>query len=212
MLLLTLIDIVLFSIGVGLGAKWIEDEPYADLGISTHFCEELALGMMFLPFFWLLFLLVWNALGKPKLHPGYYIGFDFYIGVSTVTAVVVAMVFSSVVYATSLGSDTCGQDSHHPSPAEQRCMQHLKPLRNLDILAYAVAIWIGILHLCLFAMACRVCTVYDREKKANKKLQQKGVRLQSPRDSRSEERIVVPANVNERILSRGSATQGLSSV
>lgn len=143
MLLLTLIDIVLFSIGVGLGAKWIEDEPYADLGISTHFCEELALGMMFLPFFWLLFLLVWNALGKPKLHPGYYIGFDFYIGVSTVTAVVVAMVFSSVVYATSLGSDTCGQDSHHPSPAEQRCMQHLKPLRNLDILAYAVAIWIG---------------------------------------------------------------------
>lgn len=61
-------------------------------------------------------------------------------------------------------------------------------------------------------MACRVCTVYDREKKANKKLQQKGVRLQSPRDSRSEERIVVPANVNERILSRGSATQGLSSV
>ncbi|KAI4104165.1 MAG: hypothetical protein L6R37_003426 [Teloschistes peruensis] len=123
MFILTVLDIVLFSIGIGLGAKYIEDRPYADLDIRTHFCEELALGIMFLPFTWLLFLLVWDALKKPKLHP-----------------------------------------------------------------------------------------VYDREKKANRKLQQKGVRLQSPRDSSSEERIGVPANVVEPSVLRGDATQELSSV
>lgn len=143
MLILTVLDIILFSIGVGLASKYIEDRSYGDLGISTHVCEELALGMMFLPFTWLLFLLVWDALKKPKLHPGYYIGFDCFIALSTTTAVVVAMVFSAVVNAGGLGSDTCGQNKYHRTLAERRCLQHLKPLRNLDILAYAVAIWIG---------------------------------------------------------------------
>ncbi|KAL9581633.1 MAG: hypothetical protein Q9212_003782 [Teloschistes hypoglaucus] len=147
MFVLTVLDIIVFSIGIGLASKYIEDRPYADLGISTHFCEELALGMMFLPFTWLLFLLVWDALKKPKLHPGYYIGFDCYIALSTTTAVVVAMVFSAVVTAGGLGSDTCGQNKYHRTPGEQRCLQHLKPLRNLDILAYAVAIWIGYVSL-----------------------------------------------------------------
>ncbi|KAL8632747.1 hypothetical protein Q9189_001452 [Teloschistes chrysophthalmus] len=206
MLILTVLDIILFSIGVGLASKYIEDRSYGDLGISTHVCEELALGMMFLPFTWLLFLLVWDALKKPKLHPGYYIGFDCFIALSTTTAVVVAMVFSAVVNAGGLGSDTCGQNKYHRTLAERRCLQHLKPLRNLDILAYAVAIWIGILHLCLFAMACRVCTVYDREKKANQKLQQKGV------GSNSEERVVAPANVIEPSGPRGNTMQELSSV
>ncbi|KAL8693095.1 MAG: hypothetical protein Q9218_002019 [Villophora microphyllina] len=211
-LILTVLDIILFSIGVGLGAKWVVEDPgYLDLAIGTHFCEKLALGMMFLPFTWLLFLLVWDLLNKPKLHPGYYIGFDCYVAVSTITSLTVLMVFSAVVAAGDGGSAACGENSYRLSSEERTCMKHLKPLKNLDILAYALAIWIGILHFCLFAIACRVCTVYGREKNANKQLQQKGVRLQSPKGSSSEERIVVPSR-DESNSRGGSAVQEVSSV
>lgn len=55
------------------------------MGIDNDFCEELALGMMFLPFVWIAFPLLWHVLERPKIHPGYYIGFDLYLGLSHLT-------------------------------------------------------------------------------------------------------------------------------
>lgn len=36
------------------------------------------------------------------------------------------------------------------------------------------------LHLLFFGIACRVCTLYDNEKRKEKKLQKNGIRLRAP--------------------------------
>ncbi|KAL8789631.1 MAG: hypothetical protein Q9213_001067 [Squamulea squamosa] len=163
-LCLTLISIFFFSIGVGLADQYIKYTPYWDLGITNDFAEKLALGMMFLPFAWIVFLLTWHVFKKPKLHPGYYIGFDLYIALSTLTVMPLMLVYSSPIMDSP--SNVCDGWEYRNGPT---CRHFLADF-------------------VFFCVACRICVIYDHEKRANKKLGKKGVELESQRTS--EERIV----------------------
>ncbi|KAL8773918.1 MAG: hypothetical protein Q9209_001348 [Squamulea sp. 1 TL-2023] len=188
-LCLTLFAIFFFSIGVGLADKYIKPTPYWDLGSTNDFAEKLALGMTFLPFGWLVFLLTWHVFKKPKLHPGYYIGFGLYIALSILIVMPFMLVFSSPVMDSP--SNVCegwGYWNRVNEPALANCMQHVPAIRGIDITAYAFAIAVGLVEFVFFCVACRVCAIYDHQKRANKKLGKKGVELASQRTS--EEHIV----------------------
>ena len=102
LIFLTLLDIILFSIGVGFAQKYISlDLGYMDMGVSNHFFEQFALGWMFFPLAWLVFLVLWHLLKQPKIHPGYYIGLDLFVGISTITSLAVAAAFSGPLQGTS---------------------------------------------------------------------------------------------------------------
>ncbi|KAL8660139.1 MAG: hypothetical protein Q9226_000045 [Calogaya cf. arnoldii] len=163
-LCLTLVAILFFSIGVGLSSKYVKPHAYWDLGLHNDFVGKLALGLMFLPFVWLVFLLIWHLLKKPKIHPGYYIGFDLYIGLSLLTSMLVLFIFSA--YILDSGEQVC-DGWNYRSKKKDLCKQYMPVIK-----------------------ACRVCDVYDREKKANKKLEKNGVALGSRSRSSSQEHIV----------------------
>ncbi|KAI4285710.1 MAG: hypothetical protein L6R38_000448 [Xanthoria sp. 2 TBL-2021] len=183
---LTLLAILFFSIGVGLASKYVKPYPYWDLGIHNDFCEKLALGMMFLPFVWIAFLLVWYVLKKPEIHPGYYIGFDLYVGLSHLILILVLFMFSA--YILDSANQVCAGSSHRKEV--EVCDQHVPLIKLVYITAYAFAWIVALMHWIFFGVACRVCDVYDREKKANKKLEKKGVVLESRSRSSSQEHIV----------------------
>ena len=98
-LCLILFAIFFFSVGLGLASKSIPPAPYWDLGVNNDFCDKLALGVAFLPVLWLGFLLLWHVLRKPKIHPGYYISFDLYLGLSYLSAMPVLFIFSAYFLA-----------------------------------------------------------------------------------------------------------------
>ncbi|KAL8850187.1 MAG: hypothetical protein Q9221_004873 [Calogaya cf. arnoldii] len=170
-LCLTLLAILFFSIGVGLSSKYVRSYPYWDLGFNNDYAGKLALGLMFLPFVWLGFLLIWHLLKKPKIHPGYYIGFDLYIGLSLLTSMLVLFIFSA--YILDSGQQVCDGWRHG------LCEQYVPVIKGVFITAFAFA-WIvsySLMHWIFFVVACRVCDVYDREKKVNKKLEKNDVAL-----------------------------------
>ncbi|KAI4242666.1 MAG: hypothetical protein L6R40_003887 [Gallowayella cf. fulva] len=174
---LTLLSILFFSIGAGLADKYIGAAPYADLGLYSDFCEKFSLGWVFLHVIWLVFLLVWHGLNKPKLHPGYYIGIDLYLGISTLAAMATMFAFSAFTSPEWGGGE---DDCQEPSDS---CTKHWTSIRGVDNAAYAFAFpvayvlcpispirvtFVIAMHLIIFGVACRVCTVYDREKRTNK--------------------------------------------
>ena len=140
LILLTLLDIVLFSIGVGLAQKYIEpDVGYMDMGVSNHFFEQFALGWMFFPLSWLVFLVIWQILKKPKIHPGYYIGLDLFVGLSTITSLAVAAAFSAPLQ----GPDGCIDYSEPNSLSEITCANHQASIKGLDIAAYTLGFFVS---------------------------------------------------------------------
>ncbi|KAL8912669.1 MAG: hypothetical protein Q9171_002394 [Xanthocarpia ochracea] len=188
---LTLVAIFFFSIGVGLAKKYVKPYSYWDLGTKNDFCEKVALGFMFVPFPWLAFLLVWHVLKKPKIHPGYYIGFDLYLGLSVLAAMLVLFNFSAYVLGTP--SSVCDGWRYRKDPnlpALERCIRHAPAIRGIYCTAYVFAWIVGLMHVMFFGVACRVCDVYDREKKANNRLEKTGVILRSQSRSSSREHIV----------------------
>ncbi|KAL8817133.1 MAG: hypothetical protein Q9223_003978 [Gallowayella weberi] len=181
-LFLTLLAILFFSVGDGLAEKYIGTQYYGDLGVTSDFCEKFALGWMSLHIIWLVFLLLWYVMKKPKLHPGYYIGIDLYLGISAATAMAVMVAFSYIVDGTGWGFDNT--DCKEPP---EWCARHFTAIRGVDTAAYAFACLVAyvlsfafpirvilgsmlmssssLMHLVYFCVACRVCTLYDREKK-----------------------------------------------
>ncbi|KAL8769608.1 MAG: hypothetical protein Q9209_004405 [Squamulea sp. 1 TL-2023] len=142
----TLLAIFFFSIGVGLAHKYIEADSYWDLGLTNDFPEKVSLGLMFLSFVWLVFSLFWRVLKKPKLHPGYYVGFDLYIGLSLVSALATLFAYSEVVFGYDF--DICDHSwyiygMHDDVSAEARCTRHLPAIRGIDITAYSFGFLVG---------------------------------------------------------------------
>ncbi|CAL8579483.1 hypothetical protein XPA_005227 [Xanthoria parietina] len=160
----TLLAILFFSVGVGLASRYVRPCPYGDLGIDNDFCEKLALGMMFLSFVWIAFLLLWHVLERAKIHPGYYIGFDLYLGLSHLTLISVLFVFSAYILGSA--DQVCAGSSDREE--SETCDQHVPLIKRVYITAYAFAWIVSLMHWIFFGVACRVCDVYDREKKANK--------------------------------------------
>ncbi|KAL8944951.1 MAG: hypothetical protein Q9216_000112 [Gyalolechia sp. 2 TL-2023] len=189
LLSLNLLTILFFSIGVGLALEYIPYQAdFLDLGTGNHLSEQIALGMVFVPFAWLIFLLLWHKLKKPKLHPGYYIGFDFFAALSTMAGLPLLLPFSMVVWQSN--EEACDYSYHEPPPGFDACMQHVPSIMILDILGYALGLFTSFLLLVLFVLACRVCRVYDREKAAFKRVQKKGMQMKSSRGSSSLEAFV----------------------
>ena len=120
-LCLILLAIFFFSVGNGLASKYILPSPYWDLGIDNDFCDKVALGVAFLPVLWIGFLLLWHVLRKPKIHPGYYIGFDLYLGLSYLTAMAVLFVFSAYFLA---ADQVCSSSS---------CQGHVSAIKGLFV-------------------------------------------------------------------------------
>ena len=137
---LTLLDIILFSIGVGLARRYISpDVGHMDMGISSHFFEQFALGWMFFPLAWLMFLIFWQQLKKPKIHPGYYIGLDLFVGTSTITSLTFSVVYSGPLQ----GPYGCFLSDEPASPSDIACTKHQASIKNLDIAAYALGLLVS---------------------------------------------------------------------
>ncbi|KAL8907678.1 MAG: hypothetical protein Q9207_001246 [Kuettlingeria erythrocarpa] len=127
--------IFLFSLGVGLGKKYVPLDNVWDTSTDNSFPEVLALGVMFMPFVWLVFLLNWHLLKKTLIHPGYYVGFDLYIALSLFTALGTVINLSAPV---SHGSPCAHSGDLGGGPTYSSCMQHITSIRILDIVAYAL--------------------------------------------------------------------------
>lgn len=126
-----------FSVGVGLASRYVRSYSYGDLGIDNDFCEKLALGMMFLHFVWIAILLLCHVLERPKIHTGYYIGFDLYLGLSQLTLISVLFVFSAYILGSA--DQVCAGSSDRKK--SETCDQHVPFIRRVYITAYAFA-WI----------------------------------------------------------------------
>ena len=136
-LALICLSILLFGAGIGLASKYVPVDPgFLDLGISSDFAEKLAMGILFMSLIWSIFLLAWHLAKRPKIHPGYYIGFDFYVFVSMVVALSMAIALSATVeYDLSICDPTSSRD-HQSRPA---CEDHVEQIKGLDITAYILA-------------------------------------------------------------------------
>ncbi|KAL8777841.1 MAG: hypothetical protein Q9213_007685 [Squamulea squamosa] len=142
----TLFAIFFFSIGVGLAHKYIEADSYWDLGFTNDLPEKVSLGLMFLSLIWVVFPLVWHSLKKPPIHPGYYIGFDLYVGLSLLSALATLFVYSEVIFGYEF--DVCDHPAYtygipDDALAEARCSQHLPAIRGIDITAYSFGLLVG---------------------------------------------------------------------
>ena len=136
--LLTLVDIVLFSIGVGLAAEYlVRRRGYWDQSIDNYFLERAALGTMFIPFAWLAYLLGHLLMKKPKLHPGFYIGFDLYVALSIAAALSVAVWLSAPLFHEDEHQACPGWPDGRFTSQYAACAEHLLPLiKRLDWAAY----------------------------------------------------------------------------
>lgn len=136
-LCINFLAILLFSLGVGLGKKYIPLDNIWDTSLDNFFPEVLALGVMFMPFVWLVFLLNWHLLKRPLIHPGYYVGFDLYIALSILTALGTVINLSAPVL--HIDRSPCAYSSESGAgPTYSSCMQHITSIQNLDIVAYAL--------------------------------------------------------------------------
>ncbi|KAL8921116.1 MAG: hypothetical protein Q9208_005869 [Pyrenodesmia sp. 3 TL-2023] len=133
------LDILLFSVGLGLTRKHIPyDSDYFDFGLYNSFPETLAVGLMFMPFAWLVFLLVWHQSKRSAIHPGYYVGFDLDIAVSIIIALTMTMPFSAIFLQDD--RESCRHRSQPGEvPSYSDCMQHVRSIENLNTVAYGVA-------------------------------------------------------------------------
>ncbi|KAL8957433.1 MAG: hypothetical protein Q9193_005293 [Seirophora villosa] len=189
-LVLSLVSVLLFSITVGYAARHIPTRTgWYDLSEDNHFYEELALAFSFLPFVWLAFLLLWHrVLKRPKIHPGYYIGFDLTIALALIGTYAMTTTLSPALFQRA--ADICGYPARGPD--YDACKRHKAVLFGLAITAYVFGYIMVILLLIRFAIACRVCFVYDRSKADKRLLQRLSAQMGRPSRSTSLDNIIPP--------------------
>ncbi|KAL8950665.1 MAG: hypothetical protein Q9222_003302 [Ikaeria aurantiellina] len=135
---LTVLAILLFSIGVGITTK------YGPPG--SGYCTQLALGILFFPITWTFFCAVSHVSKTPRLRPRYNVAYDLYIGESVLTGIIIATRLSTVV--SGYHEDvTCDGSKNLVAPgASGLCIPQAPPIMHLDMLAFKVAFIIRALH------------------------------------------------------------------